>query len=299
MGQKINPIGFRVGVIRDWDTKWYAKKDDYAKQLHEDLRIRDYIEKNLKDAAIDRVVIERTTNNRIDVSIYTARPGVIIGKGGADVEVLRNKLQGLTDKTAGKTKQIQINIVEMRKPDLNAHLVGMQIASDLERRVAFRRAMRGAIQRAMRAGAKGIKVMVSGRLNGADIARVEQYTEGTVPLHTLRADIDYSWDEAMTAYGNLGIKTWIYRGDVESGEKVKEDVLEPGERSENSRGNGRPRRNNNGGGNRNQAQRNSSNNNNAATAEKPADTAKAPEVEVAPVVESEAVVNENEQGGDE
>lgn len=210
MGQKINPTGFRVGVIRDWDAKWFADKADYANQLHEDLRIRKYIEKNLADAAVDRIEIERSTKSRVDVSIHTAKPGMVIGKGGSEVDALRNELS----KLVAKGERVHINIIEIKKPDLDAHLVGSQIASDLERRVAFRRAMRGAIQRAMRAGAKGIKTQVSGRINGADIARVEQYTEGTVPLHTLRADIDYSWDEATTTYGQLGVKTWIYRGDI-------------------------------------------------------------------------------------
>ena len=210
MGQKINPTGFRVGVIRDWDAKWFADKADYANQLHEDLRIRKYIEKNLADAAVDRIEIERSTKSRVDVSVHTAKPGMVIGKGGSEVDALRNELS----KLVAKGERVHINIIEIKKPDLDAHLVGSQIASDLERRVAFRRAMRGAIQRAMRAGAKGIKTQVSGRINGADIARVEQYTEGTVPLHTLRADIDYSWDEATTTYGQLGVKTWIYRGDV-------------------------------------------------------------------------------------
>jgi small subunit ribosomal protein S3 len=254
MGQKINPIGFRVGVIRDWDAKWYAEKGEYVAALQEDIRLRKYIEANLKDAAVDRVTIERTELTRINVVIRTAKPGIILGRGGENVEKLRTELTKLADKTSdGKAKRVNINIIEIRKPDLNAHLVGMQIASDLERRIAFRRAMRGAIQRAQRAGAKGIRTMVSGRLNGADIARKEQYTEGTVPLHTLRADIDYSWDEAMTAYGNLGIKTWIYRGDVKPGELVTEEEVKPGERrsggNNNRRSNG-PRnnnRNNNGG----------------------------------------------------
>lgn len=215
MGQKINPTGFRVGVIRDWDAKWFADKADFSNQLLEDLRIRKYIEENLTDASVDRVEIERSTKSRIDLTLHTAKPGMVIGKGGSEVEKLRTQLAKLTNvDERGRFKRVFINIVEIKKPDLQAHLVGMQIAGDLERRVAFRRAMRGAIQRARRAGAKGIKVVVSGRLNGADMSRIEQYTEGTVPLHTLRADIDYSWDEASTAYGNLGIKTWIYRGDV-------------------------------------------------------------------------------------
>lgn len=209
MGQKINPTGMRVGIIRDWDAKWYANKKDYATALHEDLKLRKYIETKLADASVSRIEIERTAN-RVNISIHTAKPGMVIGKGGSEVDALRNELS----KLVAKGERVHINIIEIKRPDLDAHLVGSQIASDLERRVAFRRAMRGAIQRAMRAGAKGIKTQVSGRINGADIARVEQYTEGTVPLHTLRADIDYSWDEATTTYGQLGVKTWIYRGDV-------------------------------------------------------------------------------------
>ena len=209
MGQKINPTGMRVGIIRDWDAKWYANKKDYATALHEDLKLRKYIETKLADASVSRIEIERTAN-RVNISIHTAKPGMVIGKGGSEVDALRNELS----KLVAKGERVHINIIEIKKPDLDAHLVGSQIASDLERRVAFRRAMRGAIQRAMRAGAKGIKTQVSGRIIGADIARVEQYTEGTVPLHTLRADIDYSWDEATTTYGQLGVKTWIYRGDV-------------------------------------------------------------------------------------
>lgn len=216
MGQKINPTGFRVGVIRDWDAKWYADKKDYANNLHEDLVLRNYIETKLADASVSRIEIERTAN-RVNISIHTAKPGMVIGKGGSEVDALRNELS----KIVAKGERVHINIIEIKKPDLDAHLVGSQIAADLERRVAFRRSMRGAIQRAMRSGAKGIKVQVSGRLNGADIARVEQYTEGTVPLHTLRADIDYSWDEATTTYGQLGVKTWIYRGDVLPEKKSK------------------------------------------------------------------------------
>ena len=209
MGQKINPTCFRVGVIHDWDSKLYADKKKYADNLLEDLKLREYIETKLADASVSQIEIERTAN-RVNISIHTAKPGMVLGKGGSEVDALRNQLS----KMVAKGERVHINIVEIKKPDLDANLVGAQIAGDLERRVAFRRAMRGAIQRAMRAGAKGIKVQVSGRLNGADSARVEQYTEGTVPLHTLRADIDYSWNEAKTTYGNLGVKTWIYRGDV-------------------------------------------------------------------------------------
>lgn len=214
MGQKINPNGFRVGVIRDWTAKWYADKN-YAAYLNEDLRIRKYIEKRLADASVSTVEIERAAN-RVNVSIHTAKPGMVIGKGGSEVEALRKELNNLTN------KRVHINVVEIKKPDLDAHLVGESVAEQLENRIAFRRAMRGAMQRTMRAGAKGIKIQFAGRLNGADMSRIESYSDGTVPLHTLRADIDYSWDEAHTTYGVLGIKTWIYRGEVLPAKKNNE-----------------------------------------------------------------------------
>ena len=204
MGQKVHPIGMRVGIIRNWDAKWYAEKE-YAEFLHEDLRIRKFISTKLADAAVSTIEIERATG-RVNISIHTAKPGMVIGKGGSEVENLRKELNKLTG------KRIHINIVEIKKPDLDAKLVGEGIARQLENRVAFRRAQKQAIQRSMRAGAKGIKTQVSGRLNGADIARSEGYSEGTVPLHTLRADIDYAWEEADTTYGKLGVKVWIYRG---------------------------------------------------------------------------------------
>lgn len=206
MGQKVNPVGMRVGIILDWDTKWYAEKE-YAEFLHEDLKIRTFISKKLADAAVSTIEIERAAN-RINISIHTAKPGMVIGKGGSEVENLRKELNKLTG------KRVHINIVEIKKPDLDAKLVGEGIARQLENRVAFRRAQKQAIQRTMRAGAKGIKTQVSGRLNGADIARKEGYSEGTVPLHTLRADIDYAWEEAETTYGQLGVKVWIYRGEI-------------------------------------------------------------------------------------
>ena len=206
MGQKVHPIGMRVGIISDWDAKWYAEKE-YAEFLHEDLRIRKFIATKLADAAVSTIEIERAAN-RVNISIHTAKPGMVIGKGGSEVENLRKELNKLTG------KRVHINIVEIKKPDLDAKLVGEGIARQLENRVAFRRAQKQAIQRAMRAGAKGIKTQVSGRLNGADIARSEGYSEGTVPLHTLRADIDYAWEEADTTYGKLGVKVWIYRGEI-------------------------------------------------------------------------------------
>ncbi|MBV7391371.1 MULTISPECIES: 30S ribosomal protein S3 [Enterococcus] len=206
MGQKVNPIGMRVGIIRDWDAKWYAEKE-YAEFLHEDLRIRKFIASKLADASVSTVEIERAAN-RVNVSIHTAKPGMVIGKGGSEVENLRKELNKLTG------KRVHINIIEIKKPDLDAKLVGEGIARQLENRVAFRRAQKQAISRTMRSGAKGIKTQVSGRLNGADIARSEGYSEGTVPLHTLRADIDYAWEEANTTYGKLGVKVWIYRGEI-------------------------------------------------------------------------------------
>lgn len=207
MGQKVHPIGMRVGIIRDWDAKWYADKE-YATFLHEDLKIRKYILTKLKDAAISTIETDRKASNVVTVTIHTAKPGLVIGKAGSEVENLRKALKQLTNRV------VNINIVEIKKPDLDAKLVGESIAKQLENRVAFRRAQKQAIQRTMKAGAKGIKTMVSGRLNGADMARSESYSEGTVPLHTLRADIDYAWEEADTTYGKLGVKVWIYRGEV-------------------------------------------------------------------------------------
>lgn len=206
MGQKVHPIGMRVGVIRDWDAKWYADKQ-YAEYLHEDLKIREFIYGKLKDASISTIQIERASN-RVIVSIHTAKPGMVIGKGGTEVDALRNSLTKLTG------KKVHINIVEVKEASLDAKLVAEDIARQLENRVAFRRAQKQAIQRVMRSGAKGIKTQVSGRLNGADMARTEYYSEGTVPLHTLRNDIDYAWEEADTQYGKLGVKVWISRGEI-------------------------------------------------------------------------------------
>ncbi|WP_280772133.1 30S ribosomal protein S3 [Salipaludibacillus daqingensis] len=206
MGQKINPNGLRVGVIRGWESKWYADKD-YANLLHEDIKIREYLEKRLSEASVSTIEIERAAN-RVNVTIYTAKPGMVIGKGGSEVEALRKALNQLTG------KRVHININEIKRPDLDAKLVAENIARQLENRISFRRAMKQTIQRTMRSGALGIKTQVSGRLGGADIARDESYSEGTVPLHTLRADIDYGAAEADTTYGKLGVKTWIYKGEV-------------------------------------------------------------------------------------
>ncbi|MEZ0479647.1 30S ribosomal protein S3 [Planococcus sp. SSTMD024] len=215
MGQKIHPIGMRIGIIRDWESKWYAEKD-YATLLHEDLKIREYIETRLKEASVSKIEIERAAN-RVNVTIHTAKPGMVIGKGGSEVEVLRTQLNSMTG------KRVHINIVEIKRADLDAKLVAEGIARQLENRASFRRAQKQTIQRTMRAGAKGIKTQVSGRLGGADIARAESYSEGTVPLHTLRADIDYAHAEADTTYGKLGVKVWIYRGEVLPTKKNSEE----------------------------------------------------------------------------
>src|SRR5699024_9883936 len=206
LGQKINPIGFRVGVIRDWEANWYADKN-FASLLHEDLKIRKYIETNLKDASISKVEIERAAN-RVNIALHTGKPGMVIGKGGSENNKLRTALTNLTG------KKVHINVIEIKKVDMDAKLVAENIARKLENRVSVRRAQKQALQRAMKSGAKGIKTQVSGRLGGADIARAEGYSEGTVPLHTLRADIDYAHEEADTTYGKLGVKVWIYRGEV-------------------------------------------------------------------------------------
>jgi len=206
VGQKINPTGLRVGIIRDWESRWYADKD-YADLLHEDIKIREYLENRLQNAAVSSIEIERAAN-RVNITIHTGKPGMVIGKGGSEVEALRKSLNHLTG------KRVHINIVEIKKVDLDAKLVADNIARQLENRISFRRAQKQAIQRAMRGGAKGVRTLVSGRLGGADIARSEGYNEGTVPLHTLRADIDYGAAEADTTYGKLGVKVWIYHGEV-------------------------------------------------------------------------------------
>ncbi|GAA4873307.1 30S ribosomal protein S3 [Paenibacillus vulneris] len=207
MGQKVNPVGLRIGIIRDWESKWYAGKD-FGDLLLEDVKIREYLKEKLKESAVSHIDIERAAN-RVNVTIHTAKPGMVIGKGGSEVEVIRNYISKLTN-----GKKIHINISEIKNPELDAILVAESIAQQLERRVSFRRAMKQAIQRTIRAGAKGIKTSVSGRLGGAEIARTEGYSEGTVPLHTLRADIDYGTAEAHTTYGRIGVKVWIYRGEV-------------------------------------------------------------------------------------
>jgi small subunit ribosomal protein S3 len=207
MGQKVSPIGLRLGVNRTWDSRWFAGRGEYGKLLHEDIEIRDRLLKDLKQAAVSKVVIERP-HKKCRVTIHSARPGVVIGKKGADIEKLRKKVSELTD------SEVHINIVEVRKPEVDAKLVAESIAQQLERRVSFRRAMKRAVQSAMRLGAEGIRINCSGRLGGAEIARMEWYREGRVPLHTLRADIDYGQATAVTAYGTCGVKVWIFKGEI-------------------------------------------------------------------------------------
>ncbi|MBL4645252.1 MAG: 30S ribosomal protein S3 [Hyphomicrobiales bacterium] len=207
MGNKVNPIGLRLGINRTWDSRWYANSKQFGDMLHEDLRIRATLEKQLKQAAVSKIVIERP-HKKCRVSIYSARPGLVIGKKGADIERLRKLIGSMT------SSEVHLNIVEIRKPETDATLVAQSIAQQLERRASFRRVMKRAVQSAMRLGAKGIRINCGGRLGGAEIARVEWYREGRVPLHTLRADIDYGTCEAATAYGIIGIKVWIFKGDI-------------------------------------------------------------------------------------
>ena len=207
MGQKVNPVGLRVGINRTWDSRWFAARGEYGKLLHEDLKIRAYLMEELKQAGIAKVVIERP-HKKCRVTIHSARPGLIIGKKGADIEKLRKKISTMTN------SETHLNIVEVRKPEIDSTLVAQSIAQQLERRVAFRRAMKRAVQSAMRLGAEGIKITCAGRLGGAEIARTEWYREGRVPLHTLRADIDYGVAEAETAFGICGIKVWIFKGEI-------------------------------------------------------------------------------------
>lgn len=216
MGQKVNPHGIRVGVIKDWDSRWFANDNAFGDTLVEDFKVRKFLKKTLYAAGVPRIEIERDAE-RVRIHIHCAKPGLVIGKGGAEIEKLKAQL---TKMVAGN-KQVLINIVEVKQPDLSATLVAENIAAQLERRVSFRRAMKQAIGRTMRLGAKGIKTRVSGRLGGAEIARAEDYHEGTIPLQTLRADIDYGFAEADTTYGKLGVKVWIYKGEVLKGDIAK------------------------------------------------------------------------------
>ena len=221
MGQKVHPTGIRLGVVKDHTSVWYADKADYAKKLLNDLEVRKYLEKQLEKASVSRIEIERPAQNA-KITIYTARPGIVIGKKGEDVEVLRSTISSMMG------VPVHINIEEVRKPDLDAKLVAQNVAGQLERRVMFRRAMKRAVQNAMRAGAKGIKISLAGRLGGAEIARTEWYREGRVPLHTLRADIDYATYEAHTTYGVIGVKVWIFKGEILGGiEQVRAEKKAP------------------------------------------------------------------------
>lgn len=211
MGQKVNPIGFRLGVIRTWDSRWYAEAD-YSKLLHEDLKLRNFLKKRLYNSGVSKIEIERAAN-KAKINIYTARPGLIIGKKGAEVETLKKELAKLTD------KEVYLNIQEVRKPELDAQLVAENVALQLERRVAFRRAMKKSVTSTLKFGAKGIRITCSGRLGGAEMSRTEWYREGRVPLHTLRADIDYGFAEAKTTYGIIGVKVLIFKGEVLPGQK--------------------------------------------------------------------------------
>ena len=215
MGQKVNPIGLRLGINRTWDSRWYAD-GAYAKQLHEDFRIRDFLKKRLSQAGISRVIVERPAK-KARITIHSARPGVVIGKKGQDIEVLKNELQKMTG------GEVHLNIVEVRKPELDAQLVADSIAQQLERRVSFRRAMKRSVQSAMRQGAEGIRINCGGRLGGAEIARVEWYREGRVPLHTLRADVDYGTSTAHTTYGACGVKVWIVKGEILAHDPMAQD----------------------------------------------------------------------------
>ena len=216
MGQKVNPIGLRLGINRTWDSRWYANSREFGKLLHEDVKIREYLKAELKQAGVSKVIIERP-HKKCRVTIYSARPGVVIGKKGADIEKLRKKVAEMT------ASEVHLNIVEVRKPEVDSYLVADNIAQQLERRVAFRRAMKRAVQSAQRMGALGIKITCSGRLGGAEIARTEWYREGRVPLHTLRADVDYGVATAHTAYGTNGVKVWIFKGEIMEHDPMAQD----------------------------------------------------------------------------
>jgi len=215
MGQKVNPIGLRLGINRTWDSRWFAKSD-YATFLHEDIKIREVLQKRLAQAGVSRIIVERPAK-KARITIHSARPGVVIGKKGADIEKLRSELSAIT---AG---EVHLNIVEVRKPEIDAQLIAENIAQQLERRVAFRRAMKRAVQSAMRLGAQGIRINCSGRLGGSEIARIEWYREGRVPLHTLRADIDFGRGTAFTTYGTCGVKVWVFKGEVLAHDPMAQD----------------------------------------------------------------------------
>jgi small subunit ribosomal protein S3 len=239
MGQKVNPHGLRVGIIKDWDSRWFANKSTFGDTLVEDYNVRNFIKKNLYAAGVPKIEIERFAEDKVRIHIHCAKPGIVIGRGGTEIEKLRLTLEKMMG------KQVAVNIVEVKNPDINSKLVAEKIALDLENRVSFRRTMKQAIGRAMRLGAKGIKVSVSGRLGGAEIARSETYHEGTIPLQTIRADIDYATAEAATTYGRLGIKVWIYKGEVLKGDAAKADEAKSKFDNKDNRRRTNRRRNNN------------------------------------------------------
>lgn len=230
MGQKVNPHGLRVGVIKDWDSKWYATKENFADLLKEDYDIRKYLKKNLYTAGVSRIYIDRAANNRVRINLFTAKPGMVVGRGGENIKKVREELVKMTGKS------IQLDISEVKNIDIDAQLVAENVAFGLERRISFRRAMKQAIGRAMKNGAEGMKIQTAGRLNGADIARTEGYSEGNVPLSTLRADIDYGFAEADTTYGKLGVKVWINHGEILPGETDGLKRLEARSAKDNRRG---------------------------------------------------------------
>lgn len=230
MGQKINPHGFRVGVIKDWDSRWFANKSTFGDTLVEDYKIRNFIKKSLYAAGVPRIEIERFAD-KVKIHIHCAKPGIVIGRGGTEIEKLRKNIEAMIKKS------VAINIIEVKQPDLDAQLIAESIAAQLENRISFRRAMKQSIGRAMRLGARGIKTRVGGRLGGAEIARSESYHEGTIPLHTIRADIDYGTAEAHTTYGRLGVKVWVYKGEVLKGDTAEVRAARPARRNRNEGGN--------------------------------------------------------------
>ncbi len=244
MGQKVNPHGLRVGVIKDWDSRWFANKAAFGDTLVEDYNVRNFIKKELYAAGVPKIEIERYADNKVRINVHCAKPGIVIGKGGEKIEKVRLAVEKMMNKSADAKKTVYINIVEVKSPDLDATLVAESIADQLKNRVSYRRAMKQAIGRAMKLGAKGIKVKVGGRLAGAEIARSESYHEGTIPLQTIRADIDYGFAEAHTTYGRLGVKVWIYKGEILKGEASAARVnrtQEKPERKRRDRGEGKRR----------------------------------------------------------
>ena len=238
MGQKVSPHGLRVGIIKDWDSKWYANKKNFADLLVEDYKIREFVKEKLYTSGVAKIAIARKANNKVNINIFTSKPGMVVGRGGELIEVLKKDLEKMTGKT------VYIDISEVARPDRNAQLVAESVAFSLERRVSFRRAMKQAMGRAMKSGAQGIKIMVSGRLGGAEIARTENYSQGNVPLQTLRANIEYGFAEANTTYGKIGVKVWIYKGEILQG-MAQDEVVDKNSKRPPRKKTRRPRKSNN------------------------------------------------------